>query len=313
MVDASYIHASADVQSRSIGAGTRIWQYVVVLPKAKIGKEVNICSHCFIENDVVVGNRVTIKSGVSLWDGLRIADDVFIGPNVSFTNDRHPRSKVHPGQFLETYIEQGASIGAGAVILPGLRIGRGAMVAAGAVVTRSVPAHALVMGVPAKVCGQAESIRPNLISTEIDIEKPGVKNLLGHITLHDLPEMRDARGGLSAGEFPQQLPFAPQRYFLIYDVPKGQPRGEHAHKRCHQFLICVKGFCEVRVDNGTQQVSCRLDKPTLGLHLPPMTWATQFGHSVDAVLLVLASEVYDPADYVRDYSDFVRLVSNNLS
>lgn len=149
------IHALSDVQTSAIGNGTRIWQYVVVLPGARIGRDCNICSHCFVENDVVIGDRVTIKSGVQLWDGVRIGNDAFVGPNVSFTNDRQPRSGNTAFERLSTFVEAGASIGAGAVILPGLRIGAGAFVAAGAVVTKDVPAGALVMGVPAKISGKA--------------------------------------------------------------------------------------------------------------------------------------------------------------
>ena len=147
----SQIHETSDVQSLTIGYGTRIWQYVVVLPGAIIGENVNICSHCFVENEVVVGDRVTIKSGVQLWDGITIGDDVFIGPNVTFTNDKTPRSKIYPSVFLSTHIENGASIGAGAVILPGLVIGKGAMVGAGAVVTKSVAPFSTVIGNPARV------------------------------------------------------------------------------------------------------------------------------------------------------------------
>ena len=153
------IHPLADVQSNSIGENTRIWQFVVILPGARIGADCNVCSHCFIENDVLVGDRVTIKSGVQLWDGLRVADDVFIGPNVSFTNDEYPRSRHYPDSFVVTVLEQGASIGAGAVILPGLVIGQGALVGAGAVVTRNVPPRTLVVGNPARAVrtlGQAE-------------------------------------------------------------------------------------------------------------------------------------------------------------
>lgn len=144
-------HPLADVQSPSIGEGTRIWQFVVILAGARIGRDCNIAAHCFIENDVVVGDRVTVKCGVQLWDGLRVADDVFIGPNATFTNDRFPRSRQWPERFPETRIERGASIGAGAVILPGLTIGERAMVGAGAVVTRDVPARALVVGNPARI------------------------------------------------------------------------------------------------------------------------------------------------------------------
>jgi UDP-2-acetamido-3-amino-2,3-dideoxy-glucuronate N-acetyltransferase len=144
------VHKLADVLSDAIGDGTRIWQFVVILPGARIGTECNICSHVFIENDVVIGDRVTIKCGVQLWDGLRVGNDVFIGPNATFTNDLFPRSKKYSEKYLETTIEDGASIGAGAIVLPGISIGAGALVAAGAVVTRSVAARSLVRGNPAK-------------------------------------------------------------------------------------------------------------------------------------------------------------------
>lgn len=148
-----YVHKLADVLTDSIGAGTKIWQYVVVLPDAVIGADCNICSHCFIENDVVIGDRVTVKNGVQLWDGLRIANDVFIGPNVSFTNDKYPQSKNADFNHQVTVIGAKASIGAGAVILPGITIGEGAMVGAGAVVVGDVPPGKLVVGNPARIVG----------------------------------------------------------------------------------------------------------------------------------------------------------------
>lgn len=150
MTSNTNIHPLSDVQSTMIGAGTSIWQFCVVLPLAQIGDECNICSHCFIENDVVLGKRVTVKSGVQLWDGLRIEDDVFIGPNVTFTNDKYPRSKKYPNVFNQTMIRKGASIGANATISPGIEIAEGAMVGAGAVVTRSVGAGITVVGNPAR-------------------------------------------------------------------------------------------------------------------------------------------------------------------
>lgn len=146
-----YIHPLSDVQSSAIGRGTRIWQFVVVLSEAVIGEDCNICSHCFIENDVVIGDRVTVKSGVQLWDGIRLEDDVFVGPNATFTNDLYPRSRQYPDSFPRTIVRRGASIGANATILPGVVIGEGAMVGAGAVVTRDVPAGVVVVGNPARI------------------------------------------------------------------------------------------------------------------------------------------------------------------
>jgi len=145
------IHPNSDVQSKQIGEGTRIWQYVVILPGAVIGRDVNICSHCFIENQVVVGDRVTVKCGVQLWDGVTLEDDVFVGPNATFTNDLNPRSRNTLAKLLPTLVKKGASIGANATILPGLTIGEGAMVGAGAVVTKDVPPRTLVVGNPARI------------------------------------------------------------------------------------------------------------------------------------------------------------------
>ncbi len=145
------IHPLSDVKATAIGSGTRIWQYCVILPDAKIGTGCNICAHVLIENDVIVGDNVTVKSGVQLWDGLRIGNDVFIGPNVTFTNDIFPRSKQRPDQFLQTLVGAGASIGANATILPGITIGAGAMIGAGTVVTQTVPPRMLVVGNPGRV------------------------------------------------------------------------------------------------------------------------------------------------------------------
>lgn len=143
------IHQTSDIQSKNIGHNTNIWQYVVILPGAQIGNKCNICAHCFIENDIIIGDNVTIKSGVYLWDGLRIGNDVFIGPNVTFTNDKFPRSKQYPQEFQKTYIEDGASLGAGSIILGGITIGKGAMVGAGSVVTKNIPSGELWFGNPA--------------------------------------------------------------------------------------------------------------------------------------------------------------------
>jgi len=143
----------ADVKTIHIGEGTRIWQFVVILPEARIGNDCNICSHCFIESDVVIGDRTTVKNGVQIWDGVRISDDVFVGPNVTFTNDLLPRSRRHPGKFLRTEIRDGASIGANATILCGNKIGRWALIGAGSVVTENVPDYAIYFGNPAKIRG----------------------------------------------------------------------------------------------------------------------------------------------------------------
>lgn len=143
------IHKLADVQSSNIPESTRIWQFVVILPGAVIGENCNICSQCFIENDVRVGNNVTVKNGVYLWDGITIEDNVQIGPNVTFTNDKYPRAK-QAFVLQRTTICKGASIGAASVILGGVTIGENALIGAGSVVTKDVPANQLWVGNPAR-------------------------------------------------------------------------------------------------------------------------------------------------------------------
>ena len=154
-----FVHKLACVETKNIGCGTRIWAFAHILSGAVIGRDANICDHTFIENDVVIGDRVTIKCGVYLWDGIRLEDDVFIGPNATFTNDKFPRSKQFPDKFPETIVKQGASIGANATILPGIIIGINAMVGAGAVVTHDIPDNCVVVGNPAHIIKNITSIQ----------------------------------------------------------------------------------------------------------------------------------------------------------
>lgn len=134
-----------------IGDNTRIWAFAHILSGAIIGANCNICDYVFIENDVIIGDRVTVKCGVQLWNGIRLNDDVFVGPNVTFTNDKFPRSKQYPTEYPMTIIKEGASIGANATILPNIKIGKKAMVGAGSVVTKDVPDNVIVVGNPARV------------------------------------------------------------------------------------------------------------------------------------------------------------------
>jgi len=160
------IHQLADVQTQDIGEGTCVWQFSVILKGALIGNNCNINCHTFIENDVVIGNNVTVKSGVYLWDGLQIEDNVFIGPNATFTNDKYPRSKQYPDAFQKTILQKGCSIGANATILGGITVGTYAIVGAGSVITKNVPAYALVAGNPGKVKAWLDQAGNKLLVTE---------------------------------------------------------------------------------------------------------------------------------------------------
>lgn len=301
-----FVHPQGICEATNVAEGTKIWAFAHVLPKAKIGSNCNICDHVFIENDVTIGNNVTIKCGVQVWDGITIDDNVFIGPNVTFTNDIFPRSKVYPEKFLQTKIKSNASIGANSTILPGITINRNAMIGAGSVVTKDVPPYAIVVGNPAKIIGYCKDSTANKDSSgHSNIDK--IKHIQSvKIIKHLL--VKDLRGDLTVGEFEKQIPFPVKRYFMVYNVPGKEVRGEHAHKKCHQYLICVKGSISVAVDDGRNRDEYLLDSPTTGLYLPPMIWGEQYNYSEDAVLLVFASDFYDAEDYVRDYSDYKKLM-----
>ena len=304
-----FVHDNAIVETASVGAGSRVWAFAHILPGAVIGTDANVCDGVFIENDVLLGNRVTVKCGVQLWDGLTVEDDVFIGPNATFANDRFPRSKNTPREFLRTILKRGCSIGAGAVILPGLTIGEDAMVGAGAVVTRDVPARVTVAGNPAQIIGYTGADRGGV--TESDAEShPGTLTTaaaaadgpLSIVTL--LRRVPDLRGELVAAEVESDVPFVPRRVFLVHSVPSRRVRGEHAHRECAQFLVAVSGSVRVVVETRDSRREVLLDAPHKGLLIEPMTWGVQYNYSPDAVLMVLASHPYDENDYIRSYDQW---------
>ena len=302
-------HPTAIVESEQIGDGTKIWAYVHVLPGAKIGEDCNICDFTFIENDALLGNRVTIKSGVQVWDGVTLEDDVFVGPNATFTNDRHPQSRQRPQQFVKTLVRQGATIGANATILPGITIGMNALIGAGAVVTKNVPPNAIVVGNPARIKGYVTSDRvaPALVKPTPSLQNPFRDIAVPGVRTYKMPIITDLRGNLSFGEFNQPVPFLVKRYFIVFDVTDHEIRGEHAHKELQQFMVCIKGSISVAVDDGQNRDAFVMNTPGLGVYLPPMVWGTQYQYSRDAVLLVLASDVYKAEDYIRDYDEYLRL------
>jgi acetyltransferase-like isoleucine patch superfamily enzyme/dTDP-4-dehydrorhamnose 3,5-epimerase-like enzyme len=304
--DEVFLHPQALCESASVGAGTRVWAFAHILSGAKVGRDCNICDGVFVENDVVVGDRVTVKCGVQLWDGVRLEDDVFVGPNATFTNDRFPRSRAHPERYPETIVRRGASIGANATILPGLEIGANAMVGAGAVVTRSVPNNAIVKGNPARIAGYvgAGSDRSPDLADEVDAV---AASRVDGVQVIRFPRITDMRGSLLATTYSDDLPFTPQRHFLVFDVPSIEVRGEHAHRSCHQFLTCVSGSVRVLADDGRVRQEFLLDRPDVGIHIPPMIWGTQYEYTHGSVLLVLASHPYDSDDYIRTYEEFREL------
>ena len=300
------IHESAIVEDGAeIGEGTRIWHFVHVRKGAKIGKNCNIGKDVYIDTNVEIGNNCKIQNFATLYQGLTVGDDVFIGPNVTFTNDKFPRSKQRPDKFLRTIVRKGASIGANATILPGLEIGTYAMVGAGAVVLIDVPAYAVVAGNPAKIIKYIESESEKVydIKTKDFIKKDKKSKYL-----YNIKNIVDMRGDLFVLEFIKDVPFTPQRFFTIYNVPSEKIRGQHAHKKCHQFLICIKGSVNISLDDGKNRYEYILNTSDKGLYIPPMVWSSQYNYSKDAVLLVFASHNYDEKDYIRNYEEWKKKV-----
>lgn len=234
-------------------------------------------------------------------DDAQIAQGAVIGPRVILAGNN-------------VVICAHARLDAASVIGEGVTIGRGAWVRAGAVVLRSVPPNAIVEGNPARVVGyvnrntHGQQVRPRVIdmlNIENMVRPARIKLEVGESELFLGRKIVDSRGNLTVGEVPSEVPFAPARYFVVYDVPSSELRGEHAHRRCQQFLVCVHGSCRVMLDDGKQRCEVTLDRPDVGVFMPPMIWGTQYRYSHDAVLLVFASRPYEAEDYLRTYDEFI--------
>lgn len=215
------------------------------------------------------------------------------------------------GERGHVLIEPGVRIQAGAIVAGSVSVGRGALIQAGAVVTRDVPPHAVVAGNPAQIVGytRGNGENPRAPLKQAPAERGALATSVRDVTLHRLPNVLDLRGNLTVGEFGRSIPFEAKRYFMVFGVPNAEVRGEHAHRTCHQFLICANGSLSVVADDGTRREEFLLDSPSIGIHLPPLTWGVQYKYSPDAVLLVFASEFYDTNEYIRDYGEFLDLVA----
>lgn len=307
-----FVHATAVVEPGArVGEGSRVEAFAHVLEGALIGRNCTIGDHVYVGRQAQIGDRVAIMPGAQIGDHIVLEDDVVIGPNATFMNDL-PVQGNQGTQFAKTIVRLGASIGANATITAGTIIGRNSLVNAGAVVTNNVPPYAVVTGNPARITGYVSSSPLPSLEVARHVELPGAIQVHG-VQIYTLPVFIDLRGNLSVAEFNEHLPFLPQRYFVVFDVPNEQVRGEHAHKTVHQFLVCVKGSCSIVADDGTNREEFLLDKPNVGIYIPPMIWATQYKYSQDGVLLVFASDNYDPEDYIRDYDEYIEAVKSGNS
>jgi hypothetical protein len=242
----------------------------------EIGADCIIPKSTIIEDNVKIGFRVTLAG-----------DNIVIGSHV----------RIDPA----------------CVIGEGVTIGRGALVRAGSVVLHSVPANAIVEGNPARLVGYVNHLGINNRSDPCLIDLTSSSGVARHVkiplnagssALYLMRKIIDTRGSLTVGEIPAELPFIPARYFAVFGVPSLELRGEHAHKRCQQFMICLHGSCRVLLDDGNRRCEVVLDQPDIGIFMPEMIWGTQYRYSTDAVLLVFASMPYESDDYLRTYDEF---------
>lgn len=293
------LHPTAIVESRDIGPGCRIDAFAQVSAGAVLRAGVHVGTQAQVEPGVHVAEGCELGPGVRLCSGLRLEAGVRIGAGAAFVRGEGT-----------TLLRSRVQIGENATILPGLTLGVGCMVMPGAVVTRDVPPNAIVTGNPAHISGYRDTRHAEAAGAAVTSSQADALPLLQTRgpALIRLPKIVDLRGALSFGETGNQLPFTPQRFFMVYDVPNREVRGEHAHKACHQFLVCVKGSVGIVVDDGQHRDEVTLDSPRLGLHIPPMVWGIQYQFSSDAVLLVLASDCYAADDYIRNYDDFLAAV-----
>ena len=249
-----------------------------------------------IVETTVLGARCTIREHATVDAGVSLADDVDVGPGARLLDS--------------VTVHLGATIGANATVRAGVVVGRGAVVEPGASVDADVPAHAVVSGSPARIVGYADSL-PALSESEViraaTIEVPTTTAVRG-VTLQPLTTASDLRGRLAALEF-SELPFVPRRTFAVYGVPDESVRGAHAHRECSQLLVCVSGAVSSIADDGGTRQEFRLTSPAVGLLVPPMVWGMQYRFTPDAVLIALAELPYDPADYIRDYEEFLESVA----
>ena len=256
-----------------------------------------------MSNQDFIDSSAIIMPGAYIGLDVIIEDKVTIGPNAVILGKDDNNATT-----AAAAIRASAVIGANATVLAGVIVGIRALVKPGSVVTRSVPPLAIVEGNPAIITGYVSTAMSIAENQGKDKKESTKYSKVNNVTLSNLTLVSDLRGNLSVGEFEKNIPFKPNRYFLVFDVPTAETRGEHAHKVCKQFLVCIKGSCNVVADDGVNREEFVLDSPAKGLYLPPMIWGIQYHYSHDACLLVFASEYYDSADYIRDYDQFIAAV-----
>ncbi|MEA4862910.1 MAG: WxcM-like domain-containing protein [Victivallaceae bacterium] len=285
------LHPLALVERASaIGPGTRVGAWTHILDGARLGSGCEIGDYAFIDAGAALGNHVNIGCGARICGDVRIEDNAAIGPGA-----------VIDGRHEPVRICRNSKVGANAIVLA-TAVGGGSEVTAGAVVTQNVPPYAIVEGNPARIIGYADAAQ--VVPCRIGCAAGKSATITG-AKLYDIPKFSDLRGDLNVLEFDKLLPFPVKRVFYTYAV-QSEVRGEHAHRKCEQFMVSVCGSVHVIVDNASSREEFVLASPSVGLYLPAGCWGVQYKHSADCVLMVLASHDYDSDDYIRDYEEFLK-------
>ena len=264
-------------------------------PGADIAPDAAVGPNCVLRGEISIGARTTLGPSVSLAGAVVIAADCRIDAGVTTTEG------LSGAGGARLVLGAGVQVGAGSVLTLGLEIGAGARIEAGSIVTRAVPAHAIVAGDPAVVVGFVTTEPPPTFTDGNVIHSRAVAG----VSFHRFPVVREPRGSLIFSEFGMEVPFVPKRYFMVHDVPPHQLRGTHARETCGELLVCVAGSINAVVDDGLSREEYVLDRPHLGLYIPPLVWATQYKHTPDAILMVFATHHYEADDYIVDYDGFV--------
>lgn len=307
-----YCHPKAICEAEYVGEGSRIAAFASVNASAVLGAGCTIGEGAVVRGSVRLGHSVDIGSGAQIGEGVILEDNVRVGTGASIEG---VESLMEGNRGIQgAVVGKGSRVGSNATVLPGIQIGRGAQINPGTVVTRNVPDLAVVEGNPAVIVGYSGSSH-TYHSTNLQTARES-KSVTDSVEpessrIIELTAANDIRGYLSAGETGRELPFEPKRFFVVFNVPSIEARGSHAHKECHQLLICVSGSVRALVHDGTTGREYVLNSPNHALYMPPMTWGTQFQYSKDAVLVVLASHQYDPDDYIRTFEDFSSLVRDS--
>lgn len=299
-------HPSSIIDTESIADDVQVGAYAHLQSQVRVGKGASIGEMVLVERGATIGDRVAIGSGAVLCQGMVVEDNVTIGTQTVFATDR-PMGQEHSD--TPTRVRAGARIGARSTILHGLTIGEHAVVNAGSVVTHDVPHHAIVEGHPSRIVGYVDAERADRALAPVLSAQRGLPRLRTKgAALVAIPQVTDIRGVTSFAEIGKHLPFIAKRYFVVTDVPGREVRGEHAHKTLHEFLVCLKGSLSVMIDDGTIREEIQLDSQAIGLHVPPQVWRVVYKYTPETLLLSLCSHVYDPHDYIRDYSEFLSFV-----